>query len=492
MPSTDAVSMDGEYRLSRSLKSEEFTEQRRLKPHSIQPEQASTFTDSYATEYSRSDSDDDFRYQSAVDTTADHYRRSPQPTSEGRDVYSPPRSFHNSYTQVNVAAVNYENNSVLDSVNAHAALAGENAFGHKLRAQIQNFLNDQVTPIRLASHLAVLAVAAVVLIVSRAELPNWQFSLRTLPDNSLFGTQGAVSGTGNHVADATDTFQRAVVPFTESQQEVVVAPVAEVVVSQPVQLAAQSSRLEIDTYSVKSGDTVLAIAARYNIKPETIQWANPELEANPDKLRIGDRLVILPVDGVLHVVQTGETLSTIAARYKVTLQSIVDYPLNALPSTDASIPVGSQLVIPEGTKPYITRQVAAYSGPIPQSAAKGSGSLGWPAAGSVSQPFWTGHRAIDIAARTGTSVTAADGGYVIAASAGGWNSGYGNNVMIDHGNGYVTLYAHLNSIFVRQGESVSKGQQIGTVGNTGNSTGSHLHFEVRYQGAARNPFSYLP
>ncbi|MCB0113544.1 MAG: peptidoglycan DD-metalloendopeptidase family protein [Caldilineaceae bacterium] len=383
-----------------------------------------------------------------------------------------------------------------------STIAGAEA-ANSISEKLQSFLSDQVTPIRLASHLAVVAVAAVVLIVSRVELPNWQFSLRNLPEDSIFAPQEAVSdtsltggalATGNSVADATEAFQRAVVPFTSANQpaaEVVVPPQAVNPVA-PQVAAPPTERASVETYTVRSGDTVLGIAAKFNINPETIQWANPALEANPDLLRIGDRLVILPTDGALHVVQPGDTLYSIAAKYKVTAQAIADASLNQLESIETPLSVGTQLIIPGGTKPYITRQVEAYVGPVPDSALKGSGALGWPTSGSITQTFWGGHRAIDIGAYTGTPVTSADGGYVIASKSGGWNNGYGNMVMVDHGNGYVTLYAHLNSIYVRQGENVSKGQQIGTVGNTGNSTGPHLHFEVRYQGVARNPFTYLP
>ena len=112
------------------------------------------------------------------------------------------------------------------------------------------------------------------------------------------------------------------------------------------------------------------------------------------------------------------------------------------------------------------------------------------ASGSVSQQFWGGHRAVDIGSWTGAPVKASDSGYVVTAG-GGWNGGYGNHVIIDHGNGFVSLYAHLNSIYVRAGENVARGQHLGSVGNTGNSTGPHLHFEIRYQGVPRNPFSYL-
>jgi len=368
-----------------------------------------------------------------------------------------------------------------------------------LRSRMQAFLGDQITPIRLASHLAVIAVAAVVLAVSQAKLPDWQFSLRNLPEDGLFaGVQdqtisaaGASLAASSNVSEAAEAFQRAVIPITSQQSQPI--PAVQEVVAAPVHAASGlvTEREQIETYNVRSGDTVLGIAARFNLQPETIQWANPELEANPDMLRIGDRLVILPVDGVLHVVQPGDTLSTIAAKYRVTTEKIVGFGLNQLADSSTPIVVGQQLVIPGGHKPYIARQVVAYNGTVPSSASRGSGAFVWPTSGTITQPYWNGHRAIDIGAPLGTPIIAADSGYVIAART-GWNTGYGRMVMIDHGGGYVTLYGHMTSIFVRQGESVTKGEQIGTVGSTGNSTGPHLHFEVRYQGVARNPFNFLP
>jgi murein DD-endopeptidase MepM/ murein hydrolase activator NlpD len=495
MPSSNAVKVDGEYRFSRSLKTEEFNEQKRIKPYSSTT--GSRSPGSHSSDRVQPEMDG-----SLDNSTSSDYGHSGYVNREPR----PPRILQQT-TQANYTSLSTNRNEYSGSRVAVGAQMADTAFSaepvvpNKLSQQIQNFLSDQVTPIRLASHLAVLAVAAVVLIVSRVELPDWQFSLRNLPEQGLFTTQefqgvalngdNPLAAAGNSVADATEAFQRAVVPFTENQQAAADAQSA-LSATAPQVSAAPSQRVAIETYSVKPGDTVLGIAGKFNINPETIQWANPELEANPDLLRIGDRLIILPVDGALHVVQSGDTLYSIAARYKVAAQALVEHPLNQLQSVDTPIAIGTQLIVPGGTKPYITRQVATYTGPKPDTAVTGSGALSWPTTGSVSQTFWGGHRAIDIGARSGTPVTASDGGYVIASKTGGWNNGYGNMVMVDHGNGYVTLYAHLNSIYVRQGENVSKGQQIGTVGNTGNSTGPHLHFEVRYQGVARNPFTYLP
>ena len=352
----------------------------------------------------------------------------------------------------------------------------------RFQAQLQHSLADQVTPVRLAGHLSVLAVAAIILILSQVEIPNWDISLRSFATNGLNNTQGfaasedtrvsqMLAGQGaGAVALSGSSLQRAIVPFT---------------------IVPEKPQEGIQTYTVQAGDTVLGIAGRFGLKPESIQWANPTLELNPDLLRVGDQLEILPVDGALHRVQANETLSSIAAKYKVSIDDIVAFPANGLVDSASPISLGTNLIIPGGIKPYVAPQVFAYNGAVPGSAAKGTGAFAWPTSGSITQRFWSGHKAIDIGSWTGAPVKAADSGHVIQARYGSYNSGYGNAVIIDHGNGFVTLYAHLNSIYVRQGENVARGQQIGTVGNTGNSTGPHLHLEIRYQGAGRNPLSYL-
>ncbi len=348
----------------------------------------------------------------------------------------------------------------------------------RIKHQFQGILSDQVTPLRLAGHLSVLLVAAVILILSQADLPEWDIEIGTMAgSSSSVGGElqtGALVAQGvaqaNDESTTTEALQRAAVPFT---------------------IIPERGREEIQAYEVQSGDTVLGIAEKFGLYPETVQWSNPELEANPDLLRIGDKLRILPLDGALHTVLPGDTLSSLASKYKVSIEDITGYTANDIGDASAPLVVGKEIVVPGGTKPYVSRQVAAYSGPIPSSAYKGLGSFSWPVSGSISQRYWSGHPAVDIGSWNGSPIKASDSGYVVAAG-GGWNGGYGNYVLIDHGNGFTTLYAHLSSIFVRTGENVSRGEQIGSAGNTGNSTGPHLHFEVRYQGVAQNPFTYLP
>ena len=366
-----------------------------------------------------------------------------------------------------------------ETLSANASRA--TTFAHNVQGQMQRALSDQVTPIRLAGHVSVLVVAAVILVLSQIGMPNWELTLRAFP-TTLLNESGNLSrnagmqvsqyieGQDSGIAITTNTsLQPAVVPFT---------------------IIPEKSKVGIQSYIVQAGDTVSAIASKFGLRPESIQWANPSLELNPDLLKIGDELSILPIDGALHRVQLNDTLSSIAAKYKVSIDDVVNYELNELVDALAPIAVGTQLIIPGGVKPYIAPQIFAYNGTAPSSASKGTGSFGWPTSGSITQRFWSGHKAIDIGSWTGAPVNAVDNGHVTVAQK-GWNNGYGKFVIIDHGNGYVSLYAHLNSIFVRSGENVGRGAQIGTVGNTGNSTGPHLHFEIRYQGTSRNPFSYL-
>jgi murein DD-endopeptidase MepM/ murein hydrolase activator NlpD len=347
-----------------------------------------------------------------------------------------------------------------------------------VQTQVQQTLADQVTPLRLAGHLSVLLIAATILILSQIKIPQWELSLQPTPLPTV-GAAGAMAFANTQadggLFDPASLRRNAVFTFVDKKAK------------------QEAPRQDITYYTVKPGDTVLDIAKKYGLQPETLMWSNSNIEQNPDRLSVGDELRILPVDGVLHVVEPGETLSSLADDFNVELQAIVGYTGNSLDNEAAGLSVGKELVIPGGTKAFATVAAdmsGAYMVDTPANAPQGSGDFSWPAAGYVSQGYWGGHPAVDLAGYVGAAVTAADGGYVVLAG-GGWNGGYGNHVIIDHGNGFSTLYAHLNSIFVSPGMTVSKGQQLGTMGNTGNSTGPHLHFEVRYGGVPYNPSSYL-
>lgn len=248
-------------------------------------------------------------------------------------------------------------------------------------------------------------------------------------------------------------------------------------------------RTSVTVYTVQPGDTVLGIAQMFGLKGTSLLWANKTLADNPDFLQVGQKLNILPVDGAYHTVAQGDTLEKIAAYYKVQPEAITGYAGNGL-QPGAVLQAGQQLIVPGGVVPYVPRRVQVASGPIPADAKKGSGRFAWPMSGTISQRYWEGHLAIDIAAPKGTNIVAADSGYVVSTQYS--DTGYGRMVIIDHGNGYRTLYAHLTSMYVAAGQSVSKGEIIGTCGTTGNTTGPHLHFEVIKDGVKRNPMNYLP
>ncbi len=221
-------------------------------------------------------------------------------------------------------------------------------------------------------------------------------------------------------------------------------------------------------YTVVAHDTLGGIAARFGLATATVYWANKSQLPDPSSLRIGQELLIPPMDGLLVTVGAKDTLATLAKKYKVSSQDIVD--VNNLP--DTALAAGQALFIP-----------GASGGSMPAPKTSGGrvavGSWRWPVGGSnyISQYYWSGHHAIDIAAPMGTPVIAAVGGTVVFA---GWRSytGGGNVIWVMQGTKLYTTYNHLSAWSVRAGQKISPGQTIGRVGETGEATGPHLHFEV--------------
>ncbi len=236
---------------------------------------------------------------------------------------------------------------------------------------------------------------------------------------------------------------------------------------------------EISVYTVREGDTASQIAQMYNVSINTIYWAN---DITDGVIRPGETLVILPISGVRHVVKDGETMSTIAKKYSGDVDEILAY--NQIASAD-SLSVGDTIVIPNGE--VQNAPARTYATPVSTSGAVASGGsyFSHPLPGSVRTQGIHGHNGVDFGASIGTPIRAAAAGEVIVSRASGWNGGYGTYVVIRHPNGTQTLYAHNSSNAVGVGAYVSQGEVIGYVGNSGRSTGAHLHFEVR---GARNPF----
>jgi murein DD-endopeptidase MepM/ murein hydrolase activator NlpD len=267
-------------------------------------------------------------------------------------------------------------------------------------------------------------------------------------------------------------------------------------------------RLEVVTYTVVAGDSVFGIATQFNIKPETVLWANYALlNDSPHNITIGMELNIPPVNGVYYEWKEEDTLDSVANRFKSKPEDIINWPGNDIDIVEPEVEPGQMILVPGGSRefvqwfvPTIPRGQAGVSRSVygpgacegNYSGAFGTGGFIWPSANRrlSGNDYWSGHLGIDIAAGMGDNIYAADGGVIVFS---GWAYyGYGNMIMIDHGNGYQTVYAHLSSVTARCGQSVSQGQYIAAAGSTGNSTGAHLHFEVRYMGGFINPWFVLP
>lgn len=263
-------------------------------------------------------------------------------------------------------------------------------------------------------------------------------------------------------------------------------------------------RYNVITYDVASGDSVFGIAAANKIKPETLLWANYDiLKDSPDSIRVGMEFKIPATDGVYYQWQEGDTLDSVAAKFEAVKDDIVNWPGNNIDLDNPEPKPGDYVMVPGGHRAFVQWLIptiargksgtAGINGGQCGGGPVGSGAFIWPADNHYlsGNDFWSGHLGIDIAAGEGAPVYAADSGVVTMAQ-GGYNYGYGNVIMIDHGNGYVTLYAHLSQINVAQCQGVIRGNLIGLAGNTGNSFGAHLHFEVRLNGGFINPWFVLP
>jgi len=267
-------------------------------------------------------------------------------------------------------------------------------------------------------------------------------------------------------------------------------------------------RNNIVEYTVSLGDSVFAIANTYGIQPETVLWSNYNvLKDDPHSLSAGMELKIPPVDGVYYQWQDGDAIESVADKFEVEIDDILTWSGNQLDLTNPQIEPDNWVMIPGGQRefqqwivPVPARGSAGVSTGIYGGGAcpggydglYGSGAFIWPSNNhSLSgNDYWSGHLAIDVGVVLGEAIVAADAGVIMFA---GWSSGgYGYTVAIDHGNGYQTLYGHLSSVNVSCGQSVRQGQLIGLGGSSGNSTGPHLHFEVRLNGGFVNPWYVLP
>ncbi|HEY88621.1 MAG TPA: peptidoglycan DD-metalloendopeptidase family protein [Thermoflexia bacterium] len=347
---------------------------------------------------------------------------------------------------------------------------------------------------RYSAHLAMIALAFLLVFLQHISFANGLAASGPLP--SLPAVAEPV---------ATPTFTAAGDPISWQ------TPVQEAIARKalPYTEIPERLRLEVITYTVQINDTVWGIAERFGLTPATIVWSNMEtLQGAPWLLQPGLTLDISPVDGAYHTVGAGESVASIAEDYEVPTAAIYN-SWNNLERGD-TLREGQLLVIPEGIgedfdweppPPPAQSGVASanYSyGFCGNVSVSGPGANGWfilptgsyAVSGYVFRdPVNPRHNGLDYRCHLGDAIYAADNGVVVYA---GWASGYGNLVRIDHGNGFMTYYAHLDSVWVSCGQAVYQGSVVGPCGTTGWSTGPHLHFEIRKGGVPQNPVFYQP
>ncbi|MEW5985487.1 MAG: LysM peptidoglycan-binding domain-containing M23 family metallopeptidase [Chloroflexota bacterium] len=351
-------------------------------------------------------------------------------------------------------------------------------------------MDDERTPIqRFSGHLVLLVVGFLLFLGGRTHLINRLFAFEGLPTPVAAGeSQASPPPTPIGETAAATSFDLSQLP----------APVDSSLAPAPTPHTYQGKlpQHNFQTYVVEPGDTPNRIAEKFNIEPETILGGNPLLSQESSLLQAGVELIILPINGVLHDVEEGDTLESVSAQYGIPVEEIIAYAPNNLEFPYRLYP-GTQILVPGAV-----RQVFVWTAPqLPSrpslggnvaALVVGTGTFVWPVSGrSISQYYWYGHAAIDIALPEGSAVVASDTGTVTYA---GWNVyGYGNLIVINHGNGFETYYAHLSSINVFPGQVVYQGNYIGATGNTGFSSGPHIHFEIRYFNVQYDPLSgYLP
>lgn len=264
-------------------------------------------------------------------------------------------------------------------------------------------------------------------------------------------------------------------------------------------------RYDSVVYRVSRGDAMLSIADKYKIETDSILFANPDLDDNPHSLKPGMELTIPPVDGIYYKWKDGDTFDSVAAEFDAKADDIINFAGNNIDLTNPTVQPGALVMVPGGT-----RELRNWAADL-QTAGRGDNTgtgganatnacgggpvasgFGWPAGSHAisGYGYMPSHLGLDIQANEGEPIYAAGAG-IVTQAASGWNYGYGNVVQIDHGNGYVTVYAHLSVINVSMCTPVGQGTIIGAAGSTGNAFGAHLHFEVRIGGANINPYDIV-
>jgi murein DD-endopeptidase MepM/ murein hydrolase activator NlpD len=305
---------------------------------------------------------------------------------------------------------------------------------------------------------------------------------------AVIGIGGALLGPNGYIKEQLNSSNNVLPAQTVNYNQVALVKNDLLVDSANLQtiIPSDRGRDSVVTHAVEGGESLESIAKTYNVSVDSLRYVNNL--GTKDTITPGQNLTILPVSGVLYEVKNNDTLQSIADQWKVPAQAIVD--VNWLDEPYA-VTAGQKLVIPGADIPTPTPT------PVPQTQLKesqvatgGSGQFIWPVPGVVTQYFSYYHNGIDIGNHGSSApIVAAATGTVTFA--GWWDGGGGNSVWIDHGNGYMTLYAHMSKILVGVGQHVTQGTQIGITGETGRAFGIHLHFMVEYNHKVINPISVL-
>jgi murein DD-endopeptidase MepM/ murein hydrolase activator NlpD len=309
-----------------------------------------------------------------------------------------------------------------------------------------------------------------------------RYSKHFLNISFLFLVAGAVVG-GPVIADYYPSVRKVSTTAADASSEMLSAYSADDLSTTTV--ISDKPRFDIIDYEVVKGDTLASIADKFGISIDTIKWAN---SLKTELLIAGQSLRIPPVTGIVYKVAAGDTIYSLAKKYKTDSQKIVNFPANNFSDLDTfALDIGQVLYIPDGVMPDTAPVYKPV--PVPQFIAGAGGKFQWPTQGIITQYPVSYHMAVDIANASAPPVAAGDAGVV--SYAGCISYGYGCHVIIDHAGGFQTLYGHLQAIYVSVGQSVGRGQVIGRMGSTGRSTGTHTHFEVRKNGVLLNPLSFL-
>lgn len=338
---------------------------------------------------------------------------------------------------------------------------------------------------RWQGHIVIVSIAFIIVLI-------WRFGLQPGITAVVEGESNAVPTTAPNAAPGTPDprqFSAGALPIPDDNS---LAPAPN-----PLTFEGKLPQHEFVTHTVVRGETPNGIAEQYGIQPETILGGNPRLSEESSLLQVGTELIILPIDGVLHDVQPGDTLESVSQQYGIPVEDMIAYGPNNLEFPYRLQP-DTQILVPGAVRQlfvWTPPDLASVGGTSSEGGSirpiiVGTGTFIYPVnSRNYTQFFWYGHPGLDIALSEGSAVYAADTGTVTFA---GWNVyGYGNLIVVNHGNGYETFYAHLSSFNVTPGQIVYQGNVIGGTGNSGNSSGPHIHFEIRINNNRDNPCWYI-